>query len=63
MNRVGSPNLDVSYYFFNSLKPQVRRRSITQLLRIYYDEFKLRAKELQTTLDFSFEVNERKIDS
>lgn len=56
MNRVGSPNLDVGYYFYNSLKPQVRRRHITALLRIYYDELKMRAKELKTAVDFSFQV-------
>lgn len=60
MNRVGSPNLDVGYYFYNSLKPQVRRRHLAALLRIYYDEFKLRAKELQASVDFTFQVGEQK---
>ncbi|ODM92790.1 putative oxidoreductase dhs-27 [Orchesella cincta] len=55
MNRVGSPNMDVGYYFYNSLKPQVRRKHITSLLRLYYEEFKLRAKELKATVDFTFQ--------
>ncbi|CAL8110424.1 unnamed protein product [Orchesella dallaii] len=55
MNRVGSPNMDVGYYFYNSLKPQVRRRHIPTLLRLYHAEFKLRAKELKATVDFTFQ--------
>jgi len=56
MMRVGSPNLDISYYLYNSVQKDVREKEWRNLLKIYYDEFSRCIQLMQGKMDFSFEV-------
>lgn len=54
---LGSPNLDVAYFLFTSVKSDVRRQKWRDLLKIYYDTFQKHVETLGGTVDFSFEVS------
>jgi len=54
--RLGSPNLDLGYYLFTSLKPEIRREKWQELLRFYFDEFRSNIKTLGGELPISFDV-------
>jgi len=56
MTRVGSPNLDISYYLYNSVVPELRRTDVVKLLETYFDEFKNRVVNLGGSLDFDLKV-------
>jgi hypothetical protein len=55
MTRVGSPNLDISYYLYNSVVPEIRRTEVVNLLGLYFDEFKESVLNLNGRVDFSLE--------
>ncbi|XP_037043254.1 uncharacterized protein LOC119079444 isoform X2 [Bradysia coprophila] len=52
---LGSPNLDIAYFLFTSVKSDVRRQKWKDLLKIYYGTFQKHVKTLGGTVDFSFE--------
>jgi len=53
--RLGSPNLDVGYFLFTSVKPEVRRKEWKTLLRFYFDNLKKSVDNLGKTFNYTFE--------
>jgi hypothetical protein len=44
--RVGSPNLDLSYFLFSSLQPNVLQNNWKYLVQFYYDQLKSNVEQM-----------------
>jgi hypothetical protein len=53
--RLGSPNLDVGYFLFTSVKPEVRRKEWKTLLRFYFDHLRKMVDNLGKTFNYTFD--------
>lgn len=63
MTSYGSPCLDIAYYFFTSVKPQVRRERLHELLQKYYDTLICSLEKLGCSTKLTFQVNDFNIKS
>ena len=66
MIRVTSPNVDLAFYMFTSVKHDIRRKEWKNLLKLYYDSLKenlmILNGNVEYELEFSFEVKSQAID-
>lgn len=56
ITRFGSPNLDISYFMYTSVKPKIRRAHFEELMRHYYDTFEATVGMFALKCPLSFEV-------
>ncbi|ODN02392.1 putative oxidoreductase dhs-27 [Orchesella cincta] len=55
VTRYNSPGLDLSQYFFTSVRPEVRRNHLYEILGRYFDTLKSTALKLGHPIDLTFE--------
>jgi len=54
--RYASPAVDIAYYIYTSVKPDIRRTHLEELLEFYLDVLNSTAASLNYPIDMSYEV-------
>lgn len=54
--RYTSPGIDLGYMLFTSVKPEIRRKHLSELLQLYLDQLKATADVLGQPISLTFEV-------
>lgn len=57
LTRYGNLCLDLHYYLFLSVKPEVRRTCLQELLKIYLDTLNFTSQALGHPMNLSYSVN------